>query len=114
MKKKEEVSKKTQEKRKKRKKELDVTLLTPEQQAFLEREEKVNKINDKLNGPVLGITYLFAFLIIGMMAYILHFMIVEKDQVIANAANSRLDKYAANVIRGDIVSSDGKVLATNK
>lgn len=114
MKKKEEVSKKTQEKRKKRKKELDVTLLTPEQQAFLEREEKVNKINDKLNGPVLGITYLFAFLIIGMMAYILHFMIVEKDQVIANAANSRLDKYAANVIRGDIVSSDGKVLAANK
>ena len=114
MKKKEEVSKKTQEKRKKRKKELDVTLLTPEQQAFLEREEKINKINDKLNGPVLGITYLFAFLMIGMMAYILHFMLVEKDQVIANAANSRLDKYAANVIRGEIVSSDGKVLATNQ
>ena len=80
MKKKEEVSKKTQEKRKKRKKELDVTLLTPEQQAFLEREEKINKINDKLNGPVLGITYLFAFLMIGMMAYILHFMLVERTR----------------------------------
>ncbi len=114
MKKKEEISKKPQEKRKKRKKkELNKQLLTPEQQAFLEREEKIDKINEKLNRPVLGITYLFAFMIIGLMAYIMHFMVVEKDQVIANAANSRLDKYAANVIRGDIVTSDGKVVATN-
>lgn len=115
MKKKEEISKKPQEKRKRRKKkELDMNLLTPEQQEFLEREEKINKINEKLNRPVLGITYMFAFLIIGLMAYILHFMVVDKDQVIANAANSRLDKYAANVVRGDIVTSDGKVVATNK
>ena len=115
MKKKEEISKKPQEKQKRRKKkELDVQLLTPEQQAFLEREEKIDKINEKLNRPVLGISYLFAFLVIGLMAYIMHFMVVEKDQVIANAANSRLDKYAANVIRGDIVTSDGKVVATNK
>ena len=48
------------------------------------------------------------------MAYILHFMVVDKDQVIANAANSRLDKYAADVVRGDIITSDGKVVATNK
>lgn len=113
MKKKEEVSKQPQPKRRRRKKEVDPQLLTPEQQAFLEREEKIDKINEKLNRPVLGITYMFAFLMIGLMAYIMHFMIVEKDQVIANAANSRLDKYAADVIRGDIVSSDGKVLATN-
>lgn len=113
MKKKDEISKKPQGKRRGRKKELDQSLLTPEQQAFLEREEKIDKINEKLNRPVLGITYMFAFLVIGLMAYILHFMVVEKDQVIANAANSRLDQYAANVIRGEIVSSDGKVLATN-
>ncbi len=115
MKKKEEVSKKPQEKRKKRKKkELDLEMLTPEQRAFIEREEKINKINDKMNQPVLAITYLFAFLIIGLMGYVIHFMVVDKDQVIANAANSRLDKYAANVLRGDILSSDGKVLATNQ
>ncbi len=115
MKKKEETLKKPDVKRKRRKKkELDVNLLTPEQQAFLEREEKIDKINEKLNRPVLGITYLFAFLIIGLMAYILHFMVVDKDQVIANAANTRLDKYAANVNRGDVVTSDGKVVATNK
>lgn len=115
MKKKEKLSKKPQEKKKTRKKrEINKEFLTPEQLEFLEREEKINKINEKMNRPVLGVTYLFVFLIIGLMAYIMHFMVVEKDQVIANAANSRLDKYAANVIRGDIVSCDGEVLATNK
>lgn len=114
MKKKEEKLNKTQSKQKRHKKrEVDRKLLTPDQQAFLEKEEKIDKINEKLNRPVLGITYLSAFLIIGLMAYILRFMIVEKDEVIANAANSRLDKYAADVIRGDIVTSDGKTVATN-
>ncbi|MCM1157637.1 MAG: penicillin-binding transpeptidase domain-containing protein [Bacteroidales bacterium] len=115
MKKKEEALKKTQNKRNKRKKgEGSKKLLTPEQQAFLEREEKIDKINDKLNRPVIGITYIVAFFVIGLMAYILRFMITEKDEVIANAANSRLDSYAANVIRGDIVTADGKTVATNQ
>ena len=114
MKKKEEISNKTPKKRKgRKKKELDRSLLTPEQQAFLEREEKIDKINEKLNKPVLGITYICAFLFIGLIVYIMHFMIVDKDEVIANAANSRLDSYASDVIRGDIVTSDGKTIATN-
>lgn len=113
MKKNDKISKKAQGNRRKHKKEMDCRLLTKEQQAFLEKEEKIDKINEKLNQPVLGITYLFAFLIIGLMAYIMRFMIVDKDEVIANAANSRLDKYAADVIRGDVVTSDGKTVATN-
>lgn len=112
MKKKEESLKKPV-KRKKRTKEFNVELLTPEQKAFLEREEKIDKINKKMNKPIIGITYLFAFLFIAMVGYILHFMVAEKDQVIANAANPRLDSYGENVIRGDIVSGDGKVIATN-
>lgn len=43
----------------------------------------------------------------------MHFMIVEKDEVIANAANTRLDSFAADVERGDIVTKDGKTVATN-
>lgn len=81
--------------------------------SFNEREEKINVLNDRLNRPIIGIAYLFGFLIIGLIAYILHFMIVEKDEVIANAANSRLDSFAADVIRGDIVTKDGKTIATN-
>ncbi len=113
MKKKEEALKKSQKKRNRHKKELDISLLTPEQRDFLEKEEKIDKINEKMNRPVIGITYICSFLIFGLIAYIMHFMIVEKDEVIANAANTRLDRYAADVIRGDIVTSDGKVVATN-
>lgn len=112
MKKKEETLNKPRRGRKK--KELDQRLLTPEQRAFLEKEEKIEKINNKMNGPIIGITYLAAFLVIGLIAYILRFMIVEKDEVIANAANTRLDSYAADVNRGDIVTKDGKTVATNK
>lgn len=114
MKKKEEVWKKPKSKRKgTKKKEPNKKVLTPEQQAFIEKEEKINKINEKMNGPVLGLTYICGFLILGLMIYLVRFMVVEKDQVIANAANSRLDSYAADVERGDIVTSDGKVIATN-
>ena len=117
MKKKSEALKKAQGKVKRhqrgKQKEIDSRLLTPEQQAFLEKEEKIDKINEKLNRPIIGVTYLFAFAIIGMMVYVLHFMVVEKDEVIANAANPRLDSYAENVNRGDVVTSDGKTVATN-
>lgn len=91
----------------------DWKLLTPQQREFLEREEKIDKINSKLNGPVIGITYICAFIMLGLIIYIMHFMITQKDEVIANAANPRLDSYAADVIRGDIVTSDGKTIATN-
>lgn len=94
------------------KKAVDQVLLTPEQQAFLDKEEKIDKINDKMNKPIIGFTYICAFIVIGLMAYILHFMIADSDEVIANSANPRLDSYADNVNRGDIKTSDGKVVAT--
>lgn len=112
MKKKEDKLKKQGRRKNSRKKELNPALLTPEQKDFLEREEKIDKINTKLNKPIIGITYLFGFLFLAMIGYIVYFMSVEKDQILANAANPRLDSYAENVNRGDIVTSDGKVIAT--
>ncbi len=113
MKKKEETSKKLRRRRRKKLSETDYSLLTPEQQEFLETEEKIDKINAKMNRPVIGITYICSLMILGLIVYIIHFMVVDKDQVIANAANTRLDRYASDVIRGDIVTSDGKTVATN-
>lgn len=49
-----------------------------------------------------------------MILYIGKFMIVDSQTVIANSYNTRQDKLAERVIRGDIVSSDGAVLATNQ
>ena len=104
---------KTRGKRKERKqKSINPALLTPEQQAFLEKEEKIDKINDRMNKPIIGFSYICAFIVIGMMAYIVHFMVADSDEVIANSANPRLDSYAENVNRGDIKTSDGKVVAS--
>lgn len=83
------------------------------QAEFQAREDKIEQVNNRLNHPIIAVAYLFGALIIALIAYILHFMIVEKDEVIANAANSRLDSFAADVVRGDIVTKDGKVIATN-
>lgn len=114
MKKNEEILNKKRKGSGRPEKEMDLSLLSPEQQEFLKREEKIDRINERMNRPVIGITYICAFLFVGLISYILHFMIVEKDQVISNAANTRLDRYAANVIRGDILTSDGKTVATNR
>lgn len=88
--------------------------ISKEERDFLDREEKLNKINDKRNQPILSIAYLITFMILGLMVYMIHFLLVEKDDVVANAANPRLDTYASNMIRGEILTKDEKVIATNK
>ncbi len=60
------------------------------------------------------ITYLFVGLFCLLIGYFAYFQVVKSESVIASAYNARLDLYAARVIRGDIVSSDGVVLATTK
>lgn len=59
-------------------------------------------------------TYVIAGIFLLMILYICKFMIVDSQSVIANSYNARQDKLAERVIRGDIVSSDGMVLATNQ
>ncbi len=60
----------------------------------------------------MGIFYLFLALFCLMIGYLVWFQVFRSDQVISNAYNSRQDLYAEHVIRGDILSSDGVVLAT--
>ncbi len=50
-------------------------------------------------------------LLIGYLAY---FQIVKSESVISSSYNSRLDLYSEHVIRGNILSSDGEVLATTE
>lgn len=59
-------------------------------------------------------TYIFAGIFLLMILYVCKFMIFDSESVIANSYNARQDKLAERVIRGDIVSSDGEVLATNQ
>lgn len=57
------------------------------------------------------ITYVFLAVFILMIGYLVYFQVFKSETVISSSYNSRQDLYAEHVIRGDILSSDGKVLA---
>ncbi len=46
-----------------------------------------------------------------MIAYFIYFQVFKSESIINSSYNSRLDLYAERVVRGDIVSGDGEVLA---
>ena len=57
------------------------------------------------------ITYLFTGLFLLLIGYFVYFNAVLSPEVINNPYNSRQDTFANRVIRGDILSSDGNILA---
>lgn len=57
------------------------------------------------------ITYLFTGLFLLLIGYFVYFNAVLSPEVINNPYNSRQDTFANRVIRGNILSSDGTILA---
>lgn len=57
------------------------------------------------------ITYVFAGLFLLVIGFYVHFMLKDSEEVINNPYNKRQDLLAKQIIRGDILSADGKVLA---
>lgn len=61
------------------------------------------------------ITYVFLGLFICLMGYMVYFQVVRSEDFINSPYNKRQDSFAARIIRGEIRSADGKVLAqTNR
>lgn len=60
------------------------------------------------------ITYLFLLIFIGMMAYMVYFQVLKSEDFINSPYNKRQDSFAATIVRGEIQSADGKVLAETK
>lgn len=65
----------------------------------------------RTNKEIMRITYVMLLLFAGMIGYFIYFDAVTSKEVINNAHNSRLTKMAESVIRGDILSADGEVIA---
>lgn len=63
------------------------------------------------NRPIQLVTYLFIGLFACLIMYIGYFLLVDRENVINNAYNARLDQFADRIVRGSIMSSDGAVLA---
>lgn len=77
----------------------------------MSREQQEKKNNDKKNVPVLVTTYFVLLLFIAMFVYLIRFVVVDADTTIASSYNKRQNIYAEKVIKGQIISSDGEVLA---
>lgn len=86
--------------------------LTPEEE-FLEKEKEKAKKNRQKNKPIIVITYLMVAIYMGLIAYVIYFMQFKAESTIANSRNIRQDSFADTVERGDIITSDGEVIATS-
>lgn len=67
--------------------------------------------NPKANKSILIITYVVVGLFVCMMGYFGYFLQIRSETVINNSYNARLDRFSDRIVRGEILSSDGRVLA---
>lgn len=78
------------------------------------RKQKMKKGKDAGNKEFWVVMYLFLGLFLAMMAYFVYFQVIKSEDFINSPYNSLQDLFAEDVVRGDIVSADGQVLATTK
>lgn len=57
------------------------------------------------------VTYIFLGIFLFMMGYFVYFQIFRSEDVINSPYNKRQDTFAEHVVRGNIISADGKTLA---
>lgn len=60
------------------------------------------------------ISFVFVGLFMVMIIYVCMFNIKDASKVVNNPYNKRIDNQSSKVVRGDILSADGKVLATTE
>ena len=82
--------------------------LTPEE---LEERKEVRKKRRSQNPEILAVTYVFTGLFVLLIGYFVYFNVFVSKDVINSAYNVRIGAFAETIVRGDIVSSDGTVLA---
>ncbi len=78
---------------------------------IVRKHKKKKSARQKTDENILGLVYAVVCLFLWLMAYVGHFLLAEREDVINNAYNARLDTFSARVERGSILSSDREVLA---
>ena len=83
----------------------------------IDLNEKNEKRSDKKknrkpkNQEMLYVAYIFVGIFVCMIGYFVYFQTMVSSNVITSPYNKRQDTFADRVIRGDIRSADGEVLA---
>ena len=60
---------------------------------------------------ILFVTYIMVGMFVGLMGYFGYFLQAQSETVSNNSNNARLDSFSDRIIRGEILSNDGTVLA---
>ena len=76
--------------------------------------KKTRTTNKSNNKEFAVIAYGFLGLFIAMCLYFAYFLTFGAEDFINNPYNARVSKFSEDVIRGDVLSSDGQVLATTQ
>lgn len=72
---------------------------------------KNSKPDRKANRSMLFTVYLMVGLFVCMIGYFCYFLQFQSETVINNSYNARLDRFSDRIVRGEIRSNDGRVLA---
>ncbi len=67
--------------------------------------------NLNANRNIMKVTYVILAIFLALIASVVYFLQVEREDVINNSYNTRLDSFSDRILRGKILSSDGQVLA---
>lgn len=72
---------------------------------------KKSKPNPRANKNILYLTYVMVGLFVCMIGYFGFFLQFRSEDIINNSYNARLDRFSDRIVRGEILSGDGRVLA---
>lgn len=103
-----DLNPKARSKKKKESKNKDYQMPKKKKDDFDKEEKKSSK-----NREFAVITYGFLALFIALSAYFCYFIGFQSEEFINNPYNSRIAQLSEGVIRGNILSSDGQILATS-
>lgn len=78
---------------------------------FEKKEETREKNNRLKNKPIVFVTYFMVLIFLSMFSYLIYFMTIKAPNIVSNSGNARQDNMAKYVTRGDILTSDGVVIA---
>ncbi len=75
---------------------------------------KKRKKKSKSNREYSQILWIFTGIFMTMLGYLVYFQAVESRRVINNPYNARLETFGQRVVRGNILASDGQLLACTR
>ena len=85
-----------------------------EEEQEIKQKRSKRKAKGRANREFAIVTYSFLAIFLALIGYITYFQVFRAEDVINNPYNKRQALFADSMIRGDIISREGKTLATTK